>query len=139
MRKLRIYVDTSVFGGTQDDEFAAPTGRFLDRVERGAHVLLVSDVVYRELEDAPDEVKQVVRSLSPGGLVEVPVDEEVERLKEAYIAAGVLGRSSEDDARHVAAATVAGADLIVSWNDTTIQSRRRENEALRLLMESLRD
>ncbi len=77
---------------------------------------MVSDVVYRELEDAPDGVKQVIRSLSAGSLVEVPVDEEVERLKEAYIAAGILGRASEDDARHVAAATVAGADLIVSWN-----------------------
>ena len=34
---------------------------------------------------------------------------------------------------------IPSRDLIVSWNDTTIQSRRRENEALRLLMESLRD
>ena len=28
MRKIRVYVDTSVFGGTQDEEFAAASQRF---------------------------------------------------------------------------------------------------------------
>ena len=37
-------------------------------------------------------------------------------MAEQYLKAGVLGRASIDDATHVAAATVAGADLILSWN-----------------------
>lgn len=37
-------------------------------------------------------------------------------LAEAYIAAGVVGPSSREDAKHVAAATVACAHAIVSWN-----------------------
>ena len=37
-------------------------------------------------------------------------------LADEYVRAGVLGPASADDATHVAAATVAGADLIVSWN-----------------------
>ena len=41
---------------------------------------------------------------------------EVEALAAAYLKAGALTQSSESDAIHVAAATVAGADLIVSWN-----------------------
>ena len=43
-------------------------------------------------------------------------DDEVTALAEAYIAAGVLGRASELDARHVATATVARADVLLSWN-----------------------
>jgi hypothetical protein len=35
---------------------------------------------------------------------------------DAYVAGGVLGKTSRSDAIHVATATVAEADLIVSWN-----------------------
>jgi hypothetical protein len=37
-------------------------------------------------------------------------------LRDAYLAAGVVGAASENDAHHVALAAVARADLIVSWN-----------------------
>jgi len=46
----------------------------------------------------------------------VPVDERVLALRDAYMAAGVVGQQSLYDAAHVAAATVAEAELIVSWN-----------------------
>jgi hypothetical protein len=37
-------------------------------------------------------------------------------LRDAYLAAGVVGPKWIDDATHVAAATVVRADAIVSWN-----------------------
>lgn len=37
-------------------------------------------------------------------------------MQQAYLAEGILSPPSADDALHVAAATVAGADAIVSWN-----------------------
>ncbi len=46
----------------------------------------------------------------------VAFDERVLALREAYLSAGILGPDWADDAGHVAAATVGGADLIVSWN-----------------------
>lgn len=46
----------------------------------------------------------------------VPIDAAVEALAEAYLAAGILSRRWRGDAIHVAAATVACADLILSWN-----------------------
>ena len=70
----------------------------------------------RELESAPAEVKKILDDI-PNELLEgVQVDLEVESLADAYVAAGVLGKTSRSDAIHVAAATVAQADLIVSWN-----------------------
>ncbi|KAA0222400.1 MAG: hypothetical protein KJ057_01230 [Phycisphaerae bacterium] len=41
---------------------------------------------------------------------------ESETLRDAYLRAGVLTAKSSEDAHHVALATVAKADLIVSWN-----------------------
>lgn len=41
---------------------------------------------------------------------------EVIELRDAYIAAGIVDVRSLGDATHVAAATVARADAIVSWN-----------------------
>lgn len=46
----------------------------------------------------------------------VEVTADVLMLADAYIRAGVVGARCADDAAHVAAATVARADAIVSWN-----------------------
>lgn len=42
LHKIRVYVDTSVFGGTQDEEFAEATKAFFEGVEQGKFVLLIS-------------------------------------------------------------------------------------------------
>jgi len=46
----------------------------------------------------------------------VSVDPEVEALADAYVLARVIGQASRADAIHVAAATFAEADMILSWN-----------------------
>ena len=46
----------------------------------------------------------------------IDLTEEVLALRDAYIEAGIVGPRWTDDAGHVAAATVARADAIVSWN-----------------------
>ncbi|MDH4240020.1 MAG: PIN domain-containing protein [Phycisphaerae bacterium] len=116
MHKIRVYADTSVFGGTQDEEFSEASRCFFERVNKGDFVVILSTVTLRELVKSPDSVRSVWQSL-PVDLVEVvPIDAEVEELAEAYIRAKVLGKDSQNDALHVAAATVAGADLILSWN-----------------------
>ena len=46
----------------------------------------------------------------------MPLSKEVIELRNAYVTAGVLGVKWIDDATRVAAATVARADAIVSWN-----------------------
>ena len=42
--------------------------------------------------------------------------DEIDHLRDAYLEAGIVGITSSADAEHIAAATVAGVDLIVSWN-----------------------
>ncbi len=116
MRPLRIYSDTSVIGGCLDREFAEDSLRLINAVANGRLVLLLSEIVMRELEDAPPRVQALLTSL-PGGAVErVEITEEVLELRDAYIKAKILTPRSADDAAHVAAATIARADAIVSWN-----------------------
>ncbi len=125
MRRIRVYIDTSVFGGTQDDEFTEASRRFFRDVHTGQYEILLSAEVYRELESAPEPVREVWKNLPPEYVEDVPITPEVELLAQAYIDAGILTLSSEGDARHVAVAVVAEADIIVSWNFKHIVNRGR--------------
>jgi len=116
MRKIRVYVDTSVFGGTQDEEFAEVSQRFFQRVSNGDFIILLSTETLRELVKAPESVRAVWHQLPPESVEETIINEEIAELAQAYIRANVLGAGSQADALQVASATVAGADLILSWN-----------------------
>lgn len=48
--RARIYTDTSVLGGCEDDEFREPSRRLLDTFERGELTLILSELTIRELE-----------------------------------------------------------------------------------------
>lgn len=116
MRRIRVYVDTSVFGGIKDEEFCEASQRFFERVDEGEFIVLLSTVTLLELEKSPEAIKVTWQGL-PADLIEIlPISSDVQELAEAYINANVLAVSSQNDALHVAAATVAGADLILSWN-----------------------
>jgi len=116
MRTIRVYVDTSVFGGVCDEEFAEASRRFFNRVEKGEFVVLLSTHTLDELAPAPEQVMDFVRRLPQHCVETIVAGVEAEALAEAYLQAGALGKASRMDALHVASATIAGADLIVSWN-----------------------
>lgn len=116
MRKIRVYVDTSVFGGTQDTAFESESLAFIDQVRRGLYTVLFSNVTASELDGAPEAVRSVFDSLPEHCLEIIRVSKEAEDLAKEYVAAKVLGAASSDDALHVAVATVAAADMILSWN-----------------------
>jgi predicted nucleic acid-binding protein len=115
-QKFRIYADTSVFGGCLDDEFTEESNRFFELIRSGQVLALVSQVVVDELAEAPPKVREVLESLPPECVAFVDLTREIIELRNEYLAAGIVGRRSMDDATHVAAATVARADAIVSWN-----------------------
>ena len=116
MPTVRVYVDTSVFGGTQDEEFSESSRRFFQRVHDGEFSVLISQVSLDELALAPEAVKAVLGNLSEQQVQRIAITDEIKVLADAYFAAGALGKTNADDALHVAAATVARADVIVSWN-----------------------
>ncbi|MBN2559869.1 MAG: PIN domain protein [Phycisphaerae bacterium] len=116
MKRLRIYADTSVFGGCFDEAFAEDSRKLFDEIKAGRFALVVSGTLLRELHKAPDRVREVVAEVPEGFIEVIEPSEEIERLRDAYILAGVVGPASLLDAEHIASASVAAVDLIVSWN-----------------------
>lgn len=114
--RIRIYLDTSVIGGCADDEFQEHSVSLLNMAGRGEATLLVSSHLADEIAQAPPQVKEVFSALPSEHVERVAVTEEAILLQNAYLDAGVLGAGHAADALHVAIATVARADLIVSWN-----------------------
>ena len=116
MRKLRIYIDTSVVGGVYDEEFEKETKALFRRLEKGEVVFVISDLLREELEDAPANVKQLLDSYDENSLEKVVLTDEAKRLADIYIAENVVGRTSLNDCRHIAMATIAKVDVLASWN-----------------------
>jgi hypothetical protein len=116
VRKLRVYPDTSVFGGCFDLEFDAVSKQFFAEVVSGRFIVVVSGTTLDELARAPEPVRRILATL-PVECVEVAENSpDVAMLQQAYLAAGVVGKASSNDAAHIAAATVANVDMVVSWN-----------------------
>ena len=77
--------------------------------------MVVSRTVLDELDKAPRHVLDFIAGLDFDASV-VAISSEVETLRDAYIEAGIVGKSSFDDAEHIAVANVERVDLVVSWN-----------------------
>jgi predicted nucleic acid-binding protein len=116
MKLPRIYCDSSVIGGYFDPEFEAESRRFIEAVKSGRIMMLLSEVVVQEILQAPESIQDLLVSIQPASIERVPLTTEIIELRDAYVKAGILGAKWIDDATHVAAATVARADAIVSWN-----------------------
>ncbi|MCG3130541.1 MAG: hypothetical protein FLDDKLPJ_01306 [Phycisphaerae bacterium] len=114
--RLRVYADTSVFGGCLDEEFKSASLKFFAEVRSGRFCVVVSPTTLRELARAPVAIRTVLAEL-PRDVVDVVTHSaEAEALRDAYISAGVLGMASQADAEHIAYASVSEVDIIISWN-----------------------
>lgn len=112
---MRVYADTSVFGGCFDDEFRTASQAFSDQVKTGILSLQTSTLVESELDAAPGDVRQLFEEMLPFAEF-IEVSEAALHLQDAYLAAAVLSPKWACDALHVPLASVAGSDVIVSWN-----------------------
>ena len=111
---VRVYADTSVYGGVFDNEFARPSRVFFDRVREGRFRLVVSALVEDELAQSPSEVREWFAKFRVAA-DSVAVTDEAVAVRQAYLDAGILTPKYSDDALLVALATVAECGLIVSW------------------------
>jgi len=112
---MRIYVDTSVFGGIFDEEFAEPSKQLFAEIDAGRFQLATSAIVEAEIEPAPEKIREFFsRYVTTAEIVQVTQDALL--LQQAYINSRVVTPKSAEDALHVALATVSQCVLIISWN-----------------------
>ncbi len=112
----RIYIDTSVVGGFFDEEFKEPTQRLFERLENNEIKFVISDLLELELINAPKLVHELLLNYPNSRFERIDLTEEIMNLAEQYIIAKVVGRTSLEDCRHIALATINRVDVLASWN-----------------------
>jgi len=114
--RFRIYADTSVLGGCEDEEFAEHSVRLMEEFMRGEYILVLSVLTVQELASAPAAVRQRLAVVPEEHIETLQLSAEARDLAEAYVAAGVLPAKMRADAQHIAMATVGRVNVLVSWN-----------------------
>lgn len=116
MKKLTVYVDASVVGGCEDKEFAETTVKLWKKFITGEYLAVLSEHTLRELQGAPDKVRQRLLDIPEIYQIVLLDTPESFALADAYLTHGIVGAGSRADALHVALATVGRVDVLVSWN-----------------------
>jgi predicted nucleic acid-binding protein len=112
----RIYVDTSVIGGCEDEEFHVHSRRLLDAFVRGDLKLVLSELTVLELAPAPEAVRAVLAAVPAENIEIVRLTPAAAALARRYLAEGILPANMLADAQHIAMATISQVDALVSWN-----------------------
>ncbi|OGP30244.1 MAG: hypothetical protein A2038_00160 [Deltaproteobacteria bacterium GWA2_57_13] len=123
MQKLKLYVETSLFGFYFDRSAANRTKmnavtKLFQQIKEGLFEGYVSGLVRAELQKAPPPYRgRFLRLIDRYSLKAIDYDqEEAGDLHLQYMEAGVVPQPVADDAAHVAIATVGGMDVVVSCN-----------------------
>ena len=120
MRKLKIYIDTSVIGYLDqhdDPDLMADTHMLWEQIKDGFYNVVLSDVSMAEIDACHEEKRETLYGyLSEIFYTLVEVDERTLEVAGRFIDLGVLREKSFDDCQHIAAAITSECDVIVSWN-----------------------
>ncbi len=114
--KQRIYIDTSVVGGYFDEEFKEATTKLFERLDNNEIIFVISDLLDLELINAPQQVREHLLKYSADKFQRVELTEEAIKLADAYIDEKIVGKTSSEDCRHIALATIHKVDVLASWN-----------------------
>lgn len=114
--RQRIYLDTSVIGGYLDKEFQEWSRGLFEEFKTGKKIAVISDVTLDEIENARQEIRDLLKLIPEDSKEYVLNDEEAENLADAYLKEGAITKKFHEDALHIAIATINKVDVLVSWN-----------------------
>jgi hypothetical protein len=118
--KVKLYLDTSIPSFLYADdapEKQAITVEFWKFVGLGIFELFISDVVLLEINRCENELRKKLEThLQNIDFQIIEIDENIRALSEKYVQEGIIPQKYFDDALHLAAATYAEVDSVVSWN-----------------------
>jgi hypothetical protein len=97
----------------------------MDEFHGGRKRMVISTLTISELEQAPDAVRCVLDDFTSEEIEVLDLAPPVLALAEVYLREGAVGAGCLADAQHIAAATVARVDIVVSWNFKHIVNFRR--------------
>ena len=113
---MKIYLDTSVFGGVFDNVFKTESNMLFDELLQGRFTALCSTLTVKELSNAPQRVRHFFDQIPMHCIEMVDVPLNARELAQEYINNGVVGETSFDDCVHIATASIYNVDFLISWN-----------------------
>jgi hypothetical protein len=116
MKAQRVYIDTSVLGGCFDPEFAQWSNALIADFRANRFKPVISDIIAAEIADAPAEIRDLFTDLMAFRPEMITTTAEALALADAYQQHGILTPKFYADGIHIALATIAEVDLLVSWN-----------------------
>ena len=116
MKKQRVYVDTSVIGGCFDDEFSTWSNGLMYDFEQGYFMPVTSEVIAAEIADAPSFAQEKFAEFLSFEHEMLTVTDASLELANIYQEREILTPKYHNDGIHIALATVAEVDVLVSWN-----------------------
>ncbi len=130
MRKRRVYIETSVWNFLFADD--SPRRKKAAKVlvsSSDKYELFISPVVVEEIKRCPGEFGQIlIDSLKEYQPVELEPDNEIGYLSGLYVSKGVIPAKYEDDAVHIAYASVYDLDILASYNFKHIVKLKTKTE-----------
>jgi len=125
MKKLAIYLDTSVFSAYLDErtpsrmELTQDFWKTTNDYDR-----YISNVVLEELDAISDKVlKEKVLQLTEGFEI-LQMNDEVKNVAREYLKADIIPEKEINDALHLAFVTVNQIDILLSWNFKHLVKRK---------------
>ena len=134
MRKLKIYLDTSIISFLYADDspdYKKATKEFFDEYINQYDVY-ITDFVIAELDNTKDEdlrykFQQVIKNNKLQKLdIDSNKNESIILLANKYIEAKIIPESKIDDAVHIAICTIFDFDILLSWNFKHIANIKKQ-------------
>jgi len=121
MRIPKIYLETTIFNFpfvNDAPDLRAYTLRLFEEIKAGKFRPFTSEYVINELENTKDaEKREKMKALiADYGVEVIPESKEAEWLAGVYVKEGIIKEKYETDALHIAMATIANLDFIISLN-----------------------
>lgn len=118
MRKLKIYLDTSVISYLdQEDalEKMEQTRKVWEILQTEKYEVIISDLVLAEINECKEPKKSILKEyLAQINYKRVDITEETEEIANEIIDNGILNSKSFDDCLHIASAILNDCNIIVS-------------------------
>lgn len=136
IKKLKLYLDTTIFNFVFADD--APkerdlTRKFFQQIKE--YDIYISDIVIKEIARCyPSKREKLLALIEANDLEELALDDAAETLARRYIKEGIIPSKYMNDAYHIAVASVAGIDVILSWNFDHIVKLKTKREVVGINM-----
>lgn len=120
MRKLKIYLDTSVISYLDQidaEEKMEQTRKLWKILQIGKYDIVISDLVLMEINECNEPKRSILKEyLAQINYERISITEETEEIANEIIKEGILNPKSFDDCLHIASAIISDCNIIISWN-----------------------